>query len=342
VRNREELLDMRTSLSCPYIGGNKASLWRVVVILQIISAILLPSGVDSKINSFNRLEIPSRPQLVIDSLETGRPVYYFGLGSNMSRKKLENRGLNGTKIEIRSMKPAIVPNYRLAFNLKGFPPIEPGMGSLEPVNSGAEASLTYEYGECHGALIKLTPENYEKVMRSEGVGLGRSDQGYDEIIVDAYPYGRSKNPVKAVALRARDHVRLNYDPRPSARYMAILKEGAKELGLRPCYQEFLERHPVQVLMRWQRKQAIFNILFMFSFSSLVKWRGLTQFQSRLLFLFYSSDSSGQLVKLLNATMTTLILFPGALMGLIVYHMMELTGKRPESVKRLFDFLDKDH
>lgn len=332
---------MRTSPSCSSNWWNKLFLLRSIVVLQVISAILLLTSVDSEKNVFNRLKSPSRPALVTDSLENGRPIYYFGLGSNMSRKKIENRGLNGTKIEIQSMEAAVVPNYRLAFNLRGFPPIEPGMGSLEPVNSGAKALLTYEHGECHGALIQLTPEHYENVMRSEGVGLGRNDQGYEEIIVDAYPYGQPKTPVKAVALRARDHVRLNYDPRPSARYMTILKEGAKELGLRPCYQHFLERHPVQVLTKWQRKEAIFNILFMFSFSSLLKWRGLSQLQNRLVFLFYPSDSSPQLVRIFGNTMTTLILLPGALMGLILYHMMELTGKTPESAKRLFDLLDID-
>lgn len=333
---------MGTSSSYSRIRWNDPSHLRLIVVLQIISSICLFTGVRSEKVLFNRITTPERPQLVTEALEKGRSIYYFGLGSNMSRKKIENRGINGTKIEIKTMEAAVVPNYRLAFNLKGFPPIEPGMGSLEPVNSGAKALLTYERGECHGALIQLTAVNYEKVMRSEGVGHGRSDQDYEEIVVDAYPYGRSKKPVKAVALRARDHVRLNYDPCPSARYMSILKEGAKELGLRPCYQEFLERHPVQALTRWQRKEAIFNILFMISLSSLLKWRGLTQLQNRLLFLFYSSESSWKLKKIGSVTMTTLILLPGAVMGITLYHIMELTGKTPESAKRLFDFLDKDH
>ena len=181
-------------------------------------------------------------------------------------------------------------------------------------------------------------------MRSEGVGLGKSDQGYEEIIVDAIPYGKSqKQSVKAVALRARDHVRLNYDPRPSVRYMTILKEGAKELGLLPCYQEFLQKHPVQILTRWQRKLAIYNILFMFSLSSLLKgYRGLNQFQSRLLFLFYSTEGSSlKLTKIASDTMTSLILLPGAVFGVILYQIMHLSDKKPASVTRLFDLLDKD-
>ena len=319
----------------PSTQWNKASvLW--------ITAICLLTGVRSEKMFSNGVKVPIRPKLVIDSLEKSRPIYYFGLGSNMSRKKIENRGLNGTKIELQTMEPAVVPNYRLSFNMRGFPPLEPGMGSLEPVDSGVKSLLKYEHGECHGALIKLTPENYEKVMRSEGVGNGRSDQGYEEIIVDAYPYGKPGKPVKAVALRARDHVRLNYDPRPSVRYMSILKEGAKELGLRPCYQDFLERHPVQVVTKWQRKEAIFNVIFMFSVSAMLKWRGLTNIQSRLLFLFHSFDSFGTIGKLFGVTMTSIILLPGALMGLMMYQIMELTGKTPESAKRIMTLLDKDH
>lgn len=329
-----------SSSSC--IRWNNPSFLRLVVVLQAVSSIYLLTGVRSEKVLFNRIKAPERPQLVTDALEKDRPIYYFGLGSNMLREKIENRGINGTKIEIQTMEAAVVPNYRLAFNLRGFPPIEPGMGSLEPVDSGAKAQLKYERGECHGALIQLTPENYEKVMRSEGVGNGQSDQGYEEIVVDAYPYGRSENPVKAVALRARDHVRLNYDPCPSARYMSILKEGAKELGLRPCYQEFLERHPVQVLTRWQKKEAIFNIIFMITVSSVLKWRGFTQLQSRLLFIFYSSESSPKLTKIVSVTMTTLILLPGAVMGGILYHVMEFLGKTPDLAKRLFDLLDTDH
>ena len=133
---------------------------------------------------------PVRPQIVRDAFEKNKPIYYFGLGSNMSRKKLENRGINGTKIEIQTMEAAVVPNYRLAFNLRGFPPIEPGMGTLEPIEGNSKALLKYrngkDDGECHGALVRLTPENYEKVMKSEGIS-GKSDQLYEEIVVDAYP-----------------------------------------------------------------------------------------------------------------------------------------------------------
>ena len=325
------------SFSIPW--NNQAFLW-LSIVLPLILILTFANYVHSEKNKSN-IMLPERPRLVTESLEKGKPIYYFGLGSNMSRKKIENRAIKGGKIEIERMEAAVVPNYRLAFNMRGFPPLEPGMGSLEPIDSSAKALLKYEPGECHGALILLTPENYAKVMLSEGVGDGKSDQGYDEIIVDAYPYEKSQTPVKAVALRARENVRLNYDPCPSVRYMNILREGAEELGLKQCYQDFLKNHPVETLARWQRKQAIFNIFFMFATSAIMKWRGLIHLQTRILFFFYTTDTSQKLRKGISSAITTIVLLPGALMGFALYQILERLGKTPAPVKKMFETLDND-
>ena len=206
-------------------------------------------------SAVSRKDIPQRPRLVQDALDNNKSVYYFGLGSNMSREKLEGRSPDGQLIKIQRMEPAVVPNHRLAFNLKGFPPLEPGMGSLEPVESSNKALLKYKANECHGALVKLSAQNYERVMRSEGVGTGSAQQGYDEVVVTAIPYNRWRKPVQAVALRARSHVRLSQDPCPSRRYMKILRQGAQELGLKEEYQHFLRDHPVQEVSVWLRRIA---------------------------------------------------------------------------------------
>jgi len=81
--------------------------------------------------------LPSRPSYATEA--TG-PLYYFGVGSNMLRSKVESRGLNGSKIEVISMQPAVVCNHRLAFNMRAFPPLEPAMGGIEPS----------EGTDCHG------------------------------------------------------------------------------------------------------------------------------------------------------------------------------------------------
>jgi len=281
--------------------------------------------------------ILERPQLVQNALKSNQPIHYFGLGSNMSRKKLENRGLNGTKIEILKMEAAIVPNYRLAFNMRGFPPMEPGMGSLESVETNSTRLSTYKNAECHGALVKLSPENYEKVMRSEGVGNGNNnDQTYEEIIVQAYPYGsgqESVKPIHAVALRVLPNHRLNFDPCPSARYMDILIEGASELNLTPCYQKYLASIPVQQLAPWRKKQALYNLIFTVTLSTKLKWRGYSKFQNRLLFLVYARCSAPGVVKIMSALLTTAILTPGAIVGFLLKTM----GLTPPAVTRLLSF-----
>jgi hypothetical protein len=76
----------------------------------------------------------------------------------MLKSKVTNQGLNGTSIAIRKFGPGKVPGYRLAFNLRGFPPLEPAMGGIEP-----DATSTL-----HGALIQLDAVEYEKIWLSEG------------------------------------------------------------------------------------------------------------------------------------------------------------------------------
>ena len=89
-----------------------------------------------------------RPDLVLDALEHNKQLYYFGVGSNLSRKKLEGRSICGKKIHVLSMEPCIIPNHRLAFNTRGFPPLEPAMGSLEPLPSFYETVRNNGDGDC--------------------------------------------------------------------------------------------------------------------------------------------------------------------------------------------------
>jgi hypothetical protein len=267
-----------------------------------------------------------RPEYVLERLAKNQDLYYFGLGSNMLRSKLENRSSNGT-IRVKSFKPAVVKNHRLAFNMRGFLPLEPGMGSLEPIDSNHKPLYPYERPETHGALIKLDSKNYEKVMNSEGVSMNNTQAGYEEIVVDAYPYG-SKKPVKCVALRARDHVRLSKDPCPSPRYMRILREGAVELGLESSYQKYLEQHPVQQVPKWVRYIAINNLLFLFTFSRIAKTRILSRIQSFLLFRTYVPSNGPRILQFLHHLFTAMITLPGAMMGLLMLGFFKVTKKEP--------------
>lgn len=258
----------------------------------------------------------------------------------MLRSKLENRSVCGNKIKIKSMEPAVVENYRLSFNMRGFPPLEPGMGSLEPVNPNesnkrrSKPLVAYKENECHGALVRLSASEYEKVMRSEGVGSGRNDQGYEEIVVEAKPYKNSKRTVQAIALRAREHVRLQNDPAPSLRYMKILKEGADELGLSPCYRDFLESHPVALASALTRRIAVFNLVWTSTVSFRLKIRIVSKIQSWFLWRVYTPPTSIFPVRLFSELATLLILLPGAIPGCLLFFYQKLQNSMSPMMKSL--------
>jgi hypothetical protein len=282
----------------------------------------------------------TRPALVEQALQSNTPLYYFGLGSNMLRSKLENRSAKG-RIEAMSFEPAVVHNHRLAFNMRGFVPLEPAMGSLEPTDDdghyqedkgepNSRPLLAYERPECHGALVLLTPEDYEKVMESEGISKNNlSSSGYEEVVVTAVPYDTSKPPVQAVALRARPHVRLRRDPAPSKRYMQILRDGAAELGLAESYQSFLAAHPVQQTPAWMKKLAVHNLIFTFTLNTAMASRDgasgaggnpmarrslVSKVQTWLLFRCYVPPTQSAVRRIISDAAMAVVLLPGAVAG----------------------------
>lgn len=104
-----------------------------------------------------------RPLLIHNAIQNNGTIYYFGIGSNMLKSKLINRGLNGTKINLLSIQPGYVQNYRLAFNLPGFPPIEPAMAGIEPIEElRTQSSFGLDIAdECHGSLVQMKASEYQ-------------------------------------------------------------------------------------------------------------------------------------------------------------------------------------
>jgi hypothetical protein len=88
-------------------------------------------------------------------------VFNFAFGSNLNPEKRSSRGVNGTGIVSRHCYPAVVKGFRLAFNLPMFPPVEPGMAALARAREGEDDS-------CHGLLLELSNEEYQKLWASEG------------------------------------------------------------------------------------------------------------------------------------------------------------------------------
>jgi len=157
-------------------------------------------------------------------------VYNFAFGSNLSPDKRNSRGANGTAITTKSTCPAYVQGFRLAFNMPMFPPLEPGMAAL----TGATSQEC-----CHGLLLELDKQEYERLWLSEGGSA--ANPPYDETVVVARTYdGRE---VRAVAFTASLHSAKPYELPPSARYKDLMLKGAKESGLSPVWIEYLENIP---------------------------------------------------------------------------------------------------
>ena len=199
---------------------------------------------------------------------------------------------------------------------------------------------SYEREECHGALIKLSAEDYERVYKSEGGGRGLM-QGYEEYIVKCIPYDKSKSPVQAVAFRVREHARLSNDPCPSQRYMNIIKEGANELGLRPCYLKWLEDHPVASKpSRLLKFIAINNLVFIITTSMLFKFQPISYIQTQLLFKIYIPSTEPKWKQIMGEILSGIIMLPTACVGAILRGILAITGKMPPGFQKMIASLDE--
>jgi hypothetical protein len=304
------------------------------------------SGAAAGVNG-GRGDLAHRHPLVEESLLQNKPIYYFGLGSNMSRSFLESRSFDGKKIHVISMEPAYVRDYRLAFNLPASLPLEPAMGSLErcqPTETDPNPSrplYPYDKPECHGALIQLSSEDYERVMVTESVsGTDVKVRNYREEVVTAIPYDKSHPPVDAVVLSAYPHVRLPQDVAPSERYMQILRDGARELQLEGSYQAFLDGHPIQIVPEWLTKISApnFVLILQLYFTRTALSRKLVRMQFDLLYSVYACPTSPRLKQLASQICQAFLLLPGSLVGLGLIAYRQLTGtKHPPATQH---FLDK--
>ena len=143
-------------------------------------------------------------------------IRYFAFGSNLLSSKMAGRG----DTQVVSREAAVVPDHRLSFNMRMFPPLEPAMASIDPSCGDT----------CEGVLYTVTPDGYEALWRSEGGAMARP--GYEEVVVSAVVGGE---PVQAITLRAAPWMRLRRDAPPSARYKQLIVDGAKEIGLSDSY-----------------------------------------------------------------------------------------------------------
>ena len=84
-------------------------------------------------------------------------VRNFGFGSNLDKSKMTSRGLKPLRT-----RRAVLKEWRLAFNQRGFPPIEPSFANLEFTGN--------PHDEVHGVLYDLSLDDFQTLWRGEGSG----------------------------------------------------------------------------------------------------------------------------------------------------------------------------
>jgi hypothetical protein len=214
----------------------------------------------------NHNELPSS-----SPREQQKTYNYFAFGSNM---------LSSTMIDLRQLRPisstaAILPGYRLRFNVPGFlPGIEPSWASVEPVVGPSSASLV------HGVMHSLTADDFATICRTEGVpfayilqkcqvlpyiGNGK-DAGQCEWEKQLSSLATSsRTTTKRTSMNNNNNNNNNWgvsaytllagpmaslfwkreeDIPPSRSYMNVLLRGAKEFALDDSYLSKLEQIPI--------------------------------------------------------------------------------------------------
>ena len=148
-------------------------------------------------------------------------VKYFAYGSNLAESVREGRrGLSPLSTEA-----GFVRDHRLAFNVPGFAPTEPAFASIAPANGE----------ECHGGVYELSVNDWLRLCASEGVPFG-----YRVVEVEVQQYAGGS--VSAWTLEAGLPSFMG-DLQPSERYLSLIRDGAKELGLTRAWQEKLAAVP---------------------------------------------------------------------------------------------------
>ncbi len=134
------------------------------------------------------------------------------------RVLLDRRG-----IEPRESVGGCLKDYRLVFNTRGIPWMEPVFANVEPA---AGTSV-------HGVLHRLTEKQLTRLNLYEGVGLAYR---HLELEVAAYDNRRIRALVFSAIMKSAPG-------NPSCRYLNFLREGARHYGLDPDYVRMLEDHP---------------------------------------------------------------------------------------------------
>ncbi|KAL3484360.1 hypothetical protein BJX62DRAFT_230304 [Aspergillus germanicus] len=193
-----------------------------------------------------------------------KAIWYFAYGSNIRSSVMKGRGI--TSLEAQ---PVVVPSHVLCFDIFGIPYAEPAFASITaaPPDLPAQAQAI---PPVHGVAYLLTPDDYRRLVLSEGAGVG-----YNEISVRAKLLSLKpdqEEEIIAFTLQAKYPWRPNRAP--SARYMGLIIDGANEFSLPDSYKRYLESLPVYGPLRTYRSQVG-------AWSFLIVWRRAIRLLARL-------------------------------------------------------------
>jgi cation transport regulator ChaC len=149
--------------------------------------------------------------------ESADRLWYFGYGSNMCR---------ATFVERRKMQPgrtqlARLSGYRLCFDI----PVGPG-------ERGVANIATDPAAEIWGVAYEISSQEFDRLDRTEGVPFGLYRRISIELITPENDRFAAFTYQSGVSSAGR---------KPSARYMGLLLEGARENKLPETYLRYLQR-----------------------------------------------------------------------------------------------------
>ena len=172
---------------------------------------------------------------------TGKNIWYFSYGSNMSEEVFAKR----RQITAQQSKPCTIPNYILSYQLNGFPFMEPCFATCM---KREHSSYPFERPDVQGMAFLITESEFKRVLATEG-GSGWNDGscgGYRISTVEAVDYDDNKFTVVTLTNVPADfNTRINsWKNCPSQRYKNLVVNGAKKSGVDSKYIEFLEKQDI--------------------------------------------------------------------------------------------------
>lgn len=173
------------------------------------------------------------------------PLWYFAYGSNLSLATFSGR----RGIQPLEMRWGWLEGHRLCFDI----PIGPGERAVANLRCDTDARTC-------GVLYLLRAEDADHLDRTEGV-----DRGFYRRI----PVTVTVDGGEAIAAFAYQSTFSQEGRRPSARYLNLLLEGAREHGLPVDYVTYLESFELAIDERLQNEEASMTkkVRFYFAYNS---------------------------------------------------------------------------